>query len=213
VKKILGLAIAIVLIIGAVAGATWAYFSDTEDTSDNVFTAGTLQLKLSDNDETDQDGVTASWYNTNMAPGDSCSGWVKLKNSGTLAADHVEISFANTVNDVVYPNPSENDDDISDSLIVTGMTYGTTNFLEQTTPGTFDNTYIEAADSNNDDIITLYELNGVTIDDLTEVPSANGTDFVEFDMTVQLDPATGDGNQGDSVTTVITFTLNQDVSQ
>ena len=106
-KKILGLAIAIVLIIGAVAGATWAYFSDTETTSGNVFAAGMLNLKLRDDNETDQDGVTASWYNTNMAPGDSCSGWVDLKNSGTIEANHVEISFANTVNDVVYPNPSE----------------------------------------------------------------------------------------------------------
>jgi len=209
VKKILGLTIAIVLIIGAVAGATWAYFSDTEASSDNVFAAGTLTLQLSDNDEPYQDGVTASWSNTNMAPGDDCSGWVDLKNVGSLAADHVEISFANTVTNNVTAG---DDTDISDSMKVTAMSYGTTDLLAQTTPGTFDNTYIEAA-SGGDGALTLNELNGITIDDLTEVPGANGAPVVRFAMTVELDSATGDGNQGDSVTTVITFTLNQDVSQ
>jgi len=210
VKKILGLTIAILLIIGVVAGATWAYFSDTEASSDNVFAAGTLTLKLSDINETDQDGVTASWSNTNMAPGDTCVGWVDLRNVGTLGADHVEISFANTVTNVVTTG---DDIDVSDSLNVTVMTYGTTDFLLQTNANIFDNAAIEAADLDNNNIITLYELNGVTIDNLTEVPTANGASVVRFDMTVQLDSATGDGNQGDSVVTVISFTLNQHASQ
>jgi len=212
VKKIVGLTIAILLIIGTVAGVTWAYFSDTEASLDNVFAAGTLNLKLTDNNETDQDGVTASWSNTNMAPGDSCVGWVDLKNVGSLAANHVEISFANTVTNVVT---ASDDTDISDSMNVTVMSYGATDLLLQTVAGTFDNADIEAADvaGSNDDAITLDELNGVTIDNLAEVPLANGASVVRFDMTVQLDPATGDGNQGDSVTTVITFTLNQVASQ
>jgi len=46
VKKILGLSIAIVLVIGLVAGGTWAYFSDTETTTGNVFTAGTIDISL-----------------------------------------------------------------------------------------------------------------------------------------------------------------------
>jgi len=47
VKKILGLTIAIVLIIGLVAGGTWAYFSDTETVVGNSFTAGTIDLAMS----------------------------------------------------------------------------------------------------------------------------------------------------------------------
>jgi spore coat-associated protein N len=46
VKKILGLTIAIVLIIGLVAGGTWAYFSDTETSSGNTFTAGTIDIAV-----------------------------------------------------------------------------------------------------------------------------------------------------------------------
>jgi len=45
-KKILGLTIAIVLIVGVVAGGTWAYFSDTETTTANTFTAGTIDISL-----------------------------------------------------------------------------------------------------------------------------------------------------------------------
>ena len=55
-KKILGLSIAIVLIIGLVAGGTWAYFSDTEKTTGNIFTAGTIDISL--NPTGGQDVVT-----------------------------------------------------------------------------------------------------------------------------------------------------------
>jgi len=46
VKKILGLSIAIVLIIGLVAGGTWAYFSDTETSTGNTFSAGTVDIAV-----------------------------------------------------------------------------------------------------------------------------------------------------------------------
>lgn len=45
-KKILGLSIAIVLIIGLVAGGTWAYFSDIETTTGNTFSAGTVDIQV-----------------------------------------------------------------------------------------------------------------------------------------------------------------------
>jgi len=43
-KKILGLTIAVVLIIGLIAGGTFAYFSDTETVTGNSLTAGTIDL-------------------------------------------------------------------------------------------------------------------------------------------------------------------------
>ncbi len=45
-KKILGLSIAAILIIGLVAGGTVAYFSDTETSEDNTFTAGVIDLEI-----------------------------------------------------------------------------------------------------------------------------------------------------------------------
>jgi predicted ribosomally synthesized peptide with SipW-like signal peptide len=45
-KKVLGLAIAALLLIGLVVGGTLAYFSDTESTTGNTFTAGTIDLSV-----------------------------------------------------------------------------------------------------------------------------------------------------------------------
>jgi len=49
-KKLFGLTIAALLIIGIVGGGTWAYFSDTETSSSNQITAGTLDLDLDGGD-------------------------------------------------------------------------------------------------------------------------------------------------------------------
>jgi spore coat-associated protein N len=216
-KKIVGLTVAALLVMGLIGGGTWAYFSDTEESGGNVLTAGTLDLKLSDADETDEDGVTATWSDGNLAPGESVSGTVTLKNSGTMEADHVEISFANTPSNVDLSTDLgvADDTDISDSMVVTVLSLGTTDFLAQTVPGTFDQADIEAADvaGNDDDAITLDELDGVDIDNLTaDVPSSGGGTVI-FSMTVQLPTTVGNENQGDGVTSVITFTLNQHSSQ
>ena len=45
-KKILGLSIAVLLVTGLVVGGTLAYFSDTETSTGNLFTAGTIDLEV-----------------------------------------------------------------------------------------------------------------------------------------------------------------------
>ncbi len=215
-KKILGLTIAALLVMALVGGGTWAYFSDTEQSTANVLTAGTLDLKLTDDNETDQDGVTATWTDSAFNPGSSATGTVTLKNSGTNVADHIEITFANTLANVVTPVEIEaiDDIDISDTMNITVLSYGALDLLA-ITAGVFDQAEIEAADAagNADDAITLNELDGVTIDNLTEVPTPSGAATKDFDMTVVLDATTGNGNQGDGVTTVITFAINSHSSQ
>jgi len=52
-KKILGLTIVALLVMRLVGGGTWAYFSDVEASTGNVFTAGTLDLKTDDADGKD----------------------------------------------------------------------------------------------------------------------------------------------------------------
>lgn len=71
-RKIIGLTIAAILVIGLVAGGTLAYFSDTETTTNNTFTAGTLDLDLGPSDASDS--VTATWVGTNMCPDDATVG-------------------------------------------------------------------------------------------------------------------------------------------
>jgi predicted ribosomally synthesized peptide with SipW-like signal peptide len=45
-KKILSLTIVALMVIGLVAGGTWAFFSDTETSTGNQFAAGTLDLTI-----------------------------------------------------------------------------------------------------------------------------------------------------------------------
>jgi spore coat-associated protein N len=62
-RKILGLTIAAVLVMGLVGGGTWAFFSDTETVAGNYFAAGTIDLTLG--------GTTTSFALSGLKPGDS----------------------------------------------------------------------------------------------------------------------------------------------
>jgi len=95
-----------VLVIGvaaAMAGAgTIAYFNDTETSQGNTFTAGTLDLKVDDND----DPYVAHCELTNLKPGDSTIGpgaWAPgalywtVKNVGSLSGE-LTVTITNVVN-------------------------------------------------------------------------------------------------------------------
>ena len=82
-KKILGLAIAALIIMATVGFGTWAYFSDTETSSSNQITAGTLDLDLNGGD-TNQNILTGL---TNKAPGDSGALYATILNSGSIAGE------------------------------------------------------------------------------------------------------------------------------
>jgi spore coat-associated protein N len=91
-KKIMGLTITALLIIGLVGGGTYAYFSDTEVSEDNTLTAGTLDLNIEGAD----DPVTT--FNVgDVAPGDSGSGSSTLSNAGSMAGE-LDISTSAVTN-------------------------------------------------------------------------------------------------------------------
>lgn len=95
-KKILGLAIGAILIIGLVAGGTWAYFQDTETSSANNITAGTLDLKLNTADA----NVNIIAALTDKKPGDSDKApgpFAALSNAGNLAGK-LSIVTSNVMN-------------------------------------------------------------------------------------------------------------------
>ena len=217
-KKIIGLSIAALLILALVTGGTWAYFSDTETSSANTFTAGTMDLKVSNDAVTYADGVTSTWGGTNAKPGDSWSGTVTLKNAGSVTATYVEIKYGNTVTEVATPAEILGTDpevtDISSIMTVTALSYGGTDLLAKTS-NVFNNLDIKAADTagNSDGFITLNELNNVKLGTLTTLAGLAQNATSAFAMTVSIPTATGNGIQGDSVTTVVTFGLFQDASQ
>ena len=91
------------LVAALAIGGTMAYFSDTATSASNSFHSGTLDLKLlNSGDSSYSDSVTGTFDVSNMAPGDDqeLAGKVYLKNTGTIAADHVRIiSVVNTPSD------------------------------------------------------------------------------------------------------------------
>jgi predicted ribosomally synthesized peptide with SipW-like signal peptide len=122
-KKLLFVLMACVLCIGLVGGA-FAYFSDTETSTGNTFTAGTLDLKI-DVDPTSgvtwedgplgaiNDDSTLNDMINNMAPGDSISGNFGIKNDGTIegVADFKLIITGNDDNGLTEPEQDDGDVD------------------------------------------------------------------------------------------------------
>jgi predicted ribosomally synthesized peptide with SipW-like signal peptide len=94
-KKILGLTIAALLVIAMVAAGTFAYFSDTQASTGNVFTAGTLDIGLSNTpgNSTATGDATATFSAATWAPGQTASGTLSINNAGNIALGHLTVAF------------------------------------------------------------------------------------------------------------------------
>lgn len=81
-KKILGLTIAALLIVGVIGGATYAYFSDTESSTNNTLSGGTLDLNINGGN------IAVTTINvSDVAPGNSGSGNSTLANVGNMEGE------------------------------------------------------------------------------------------------------------------------------
>jgi spore coat-associated protein N len=81
-KRIAGLSIAVLLIIGLVGAGTYAYFTDTESSTNNTLTAGTLDLNINGGN------IAVTTFNSGaVAPGDSGSGSSILANVGSMSGE------------------------------------------------------------------------------------------------------------------------------
>jgi len=107
-KKVLTFVMALGLVALLVGGGFAAFFSDTETATDNVFTAGSLDLKVNG-----QNGdVTAHVKADNMKPGENYNaGCLTLKNSGSLPGV-LSVKVSNLVsneNGMIEPESSDGD--------------------------------------------------------------------------------------------------------
>lgn len=213
-KKTLISVLCIGLIAMTAGAGTFAHFSDTETSTGNTFTAGTLDLKVSDGDEPDfDDGVTATWTCSDMKPGDTVGPYfVWLQNFGTIEADHVEIKCSNSVTDPTVPEGGPESDteegttDMDKAMEIRYLGYNGTNFLNTLT------------DLNGNNIVDLDDFEnwngGEGFGDVTLPPAANPPTQKTFTMELRFHPTLADNDyQGDTLTTTITFTLNQHASQ
>jgi spore coat-associated protein N len=139
-KKILGLTVAAILVIGLVGGGTWAYFSDTEESTGNVFSAGTLDLGLDNNYNQNPAGSTTATFGASaLEPGSTAgTGTLWVNNEGTIDMSHVYVSFAvasygeNTPDTIDGYDDTDDTDDLSKMIIATVVEWdgGTVGALE-----------------------------------------------------------------------------------
>lgn len=117
-KKIIGLSIAALLVIGIVSGGTFAYFSDTETSTGNTFTAGTLNLvsTVSGTAPADAtkytltaggDGLNGNVVLVRVAPNDSGTIVWTLNNTGNMAGTLTTTGTTVTFTDGVAANEQE----------------------------------------------------------------------------------------------------------
>jgi len=189
-KKILGLTIVFMLLIGMTGIGTWAYFSDIETSQSNTFAAGTLDLKTDDSD-----GVSQTLLATNMAPGDTVGPeTIILNNIGSVAGSTLDLSFSYVESDG-GTNPTDMTADQTAAMLgVTKLNYDGSSILGSVSDSQ-PNGYIDIGDLYNAD---LSGQSGIA-------DSANKV----FEIEVKLRDSTGNDFQEDGITITMNFTLNQ----
>ncbi|MEM0095696.1 MAG: TasA family protein [Candidatus Bathyarchaeia archaeon] len=126
-KKILASIVVVGMLAFAIGWGTYSLFSDTETSSGNTFTAGTLDLKVDGKD----DPLGAYFTVSNVKPGDSGSKDIVLSNAGTLDG-RAYIHFKNVVDDkgtTPEPEPTPDEGELSKNLKIKVLV-GTTTIVE-----------------------------------------------------------------------------------
>lgn len=180
----------IALATGVGAYGTFAYFNDTGQSTSNIFTSGTLDLKLDG-----QDDVSAIVSAGNFAPGDQVDGTLALSNEGSIS------SYDGQGHDVVL--------DISAAVTQTdadGQTTDMAQYLELASLSYDGNSQLaNVTDANGNGYVDVDDLSSSSLTGLADPGSAGKN----FDLAVQFHPDAGNDLQGDEVDVTFTFTLQQ----
>jgi len=189
-KKILGLTVSVLLLIGMAGIGTWAFFSDVETSTSNTLAAGTLDLKTNDTD-----GVSQTLLATNMKPGDTIGPeTISLKNAGSLAGSTLDLAFTYVESDG-SANPVNKSADATAAMIeVTTLDYDGSSLLASVMDNNV-NGYRDIQDLKNTD---LSGRDGIAA-------SASN----EFKIVIKARNNTSSDYQGDGIIITMTFTLHQ----
>lgn len=136
-KKILLSLLTIALVSAVAVGATRAWFFDSEASTENSFTAGTLDLVLGA-------GNPIPFSATNVVPGQDGNGKVTLTNSGSINADlDVKITnFVQAENGLNEPELSAGDYENGGDLWIS---FGMVGYLDVNQNSVFDSGDIQLA--------------------------------------------------------------------
>ncbi|KZN25720.1 hypothetical protein A4G99_04550 [Haladaptatus sp. R4] len=222
------IALALIVIAGGIlAGVgTWAFWSDTDSSTGNTVEAGTMDLAINGS----ANGTTEDFNLINAQPGDQVNHTYALTNEGSTEADHLEIGFNYTENDLrAEPNDSELANELNASETASLIRVQTMQY--ESPQGTvLDDITSNVTDTNGNGYVDLQEVNAQTnvLDDLqAPAPNSSSTTYFTLDLEVANDNAaywTGADTTGnltgadedvmaDGVDIAVNFTLNQDSSQ
>jgi len=191
-KKLVMSMLVMAMVVGAVGGSAVAAFVDVETSTDNSFTAGTLDLKTND-----ADGVTKTLYATSMKAGPEHSigpATIVLKNYGSIDAPTLDLQVS-YVEDDGSPNPVNKTADETAAVIkVDTLDYGGSSLLPSV-PDWNGNTYKDIEDLKHADLTGLPGIGG-------------GSQTKDFVVKITLNTTDNDF-QGDGIDIDFTFTLSQ----
>jgi predicted ribosomally synthesized peptide with SipW-like signal peptide len=189
-KKIVGLSLALVMVIGLVGVGTFAYFTDSEISSGNQLVAGTLDLTTNDSD-----GVSQTLYATNMSPGATVGpSTIRLRNAGTTDGTTLDINFSYVESDGSPNTVNKSADEVAAMIEVIALDYGSSSLLGN------------ISDTNGNGYRDVYELKNT---DLTGLSGIAASATKNFNVSVRLRSETGNNFQTDGLTMTMTFTLKQ----
>jgi len=203
-KKIVGLSVAALLIIGVIGGATFAYFSDTESSTNNTLTAGVLDLNIDGGD------IAVTTLTVSAAePGGSGDDFSILANVGSMAGE-LDIDTSVVTNTGAVSGTSEYADDSGDLGAVAQIAM----YLDIDQTGT-----VTAGDIGLQSDGSTYDPTGGLAYDIVNNYASETWDAVIASMAAsasdnivvlwQVPTTAGNSIQGDSVSFDITFTLEQ----
>lgn len=211
-NKMLTSLLMIIIATSLVATGTYAYFSDTEVSTDNTFTAGTFDLTVDGANDPD---VTTKVTLEDMAPGDwEVIGPIELKNVGTIDGI-ADLHFNNVVDEEdsidsetgVYAGSSDPELEADP----TGAVYDISNQIW------VDVWFDEDQDGVQDDGEVIFVVGQVTLNDLNEndfdLGYLSAGQSGDLYLSFHLDDATDNTYQGDYTTFDIEFTMHQDIDQ
>lgn len=196
--------------LALVAAATFAFFTSSGTSSDNTFTSGTLSLFLDDVDELAVDGtVQGSITASGFAPGQSTSGYISLDNDGSIAFAEVEMGI-----DTSITNNPDATGDMSTVLILEEVRFDDATPDTACVGGANIASTIDAQAGNNDGTLRLSEFDdGVGTNVYDAFPGIAAGDTRNVCFVVRFESTAGNEFQGDTASSSITFTANQDASQ
>jgi len=226
-RRILISLMTIALVGALIGGGVYAYFSDVETSTGNVFTAGTLNLNLTDASDDGTESETATWVFSDIAPGDTGGGGagagLTVSNTGSLNGylDLSSITVANAENYDATTDEAEAADDADTSDATGGGELGA-NLLVQIWLDDDNDGVVDVDGSNNLLEESIYPAAaigapnpGVTgvLDsiaatyDLDELLNAGNSTYIA--ILWDLPSATNNAVQGDSATLSFTVELDQ----